>query len=132
MRKLLVLMVLASWASIASAQSSIFRYGGTTVISSSTFTSAMIAPPLVGEQIVVTHWFAEPTSGAIVSFWFSSNATCIPVTAAGITSMTIANNSPIADGDGNGVIVAGPVGNALCAQAVTQPIPGLVTYGLVP
>lgn len=133
MKKLWLVLALALWPTLAWAQSPIsFRYAGTVVISASTFTSALIAPALTGEQVLITHWFAEPVSGTIVSFWFSKNNNCTPVAVAGITSMVISNNSPIMDGVGDAPLVAGPIGDALCAQAVTAAIPGLVTYGIVP
>jgi hypothetical protein len=133
MRKLWLVIALALLPTLCCAQQwTPFRYYGTAVISASTFTSALIAPAKSGEQVIVTHWFAEPVSGTIISFWFSSSNTCTPVTASGITSMTITNNQPIMDGDGSAPIVAGPVGSALCAQAVTAAVPGLVTYGQAP
>jgi hypothetical protein len=109
-----------------------FRYGGATVISASTYVSALVAPAVAGQQNIVTHWFAEPVSGTIVSFWTSPSNSCTPVGFSGVTSLTISNNTPIMDGSGNGALFAAPSGQAICIQAVTAGIPGLVTYGISP
>lgn len=134
MRKLWLAFVFLYFVVPASAQSiTQFRYKGTTIISSSTFTSALIAPAIPGEQNLITHWFAEPTSGATVSFWASINNNCTPaIPNSGITSMVVSNNQPIMDGSGDAPIAAAPIGDAICAQDLVAPIPGLVTYGIVP